>query len=935
MGMGGRQQQKRDKALSTRDTIAVAADPLMQDANRQRRVKLALFCAVLVFSVAAFVSADYFYSAAVLGSAVSGGPHGFCFSRDPVRGFAFRPNCSCIRPWLGGSYEFKTDNLGFRDQRMREVPLTDPRPRILILGDSAPEGMTSWEDSFIGRIAATFPQYEFLNGSVEGYSPSNYLNTARIVIQEGVNFDEAIVFIDISDAQDEAAFSHDIDASGAVATVSRKVSKANAYSDLRLRINNNLLLTNDVFQFFEKALVRFGWYHLDLGHGGNEFDLERSAWTYRKVSDTEPYETGYAPLGLEGGIAREKAKMDVLWRELNRRNIPVSIVVDPWPAQLAHDTVDSRQVRIWRDWCAGKCKRFITLFPAFFAIKEQCPRTQPGCWYLSHFIFGDTHYNSAGDAVVAEVISKSLIEIPATKRQASGPGHAPAMGSAAPVLEASGLQGRPLNPEREMPLRALLYAGALLLGLFVFTKTHSSRVRQAALLIASYGLYLTWGTWFLAVLLASTAINFLVGRWLRRRASALVLWAGLGFNLGLLTIFKYLPGIAVSIPIASLHKFSQLALPLGISFWTFQAMSYLFDLYRGEELDPSFAEFALYMAFFPVTIAGPICRLPDMLPQFRSAEAPARADLGRGLSRIATGLLMTEIAQLLGRGITGGQGINGGFALANDWSGPDVWCLAFGYGLQIFFDFAGYSHIAIGAARMLGFTLPENFARPFASSTPSIFWTRWHMSLSFWIRDYVFVPLATLRRAEWWRKFCLLLALILFGLWHKATILFLLFGCYQGMLLILHRQAQQVQRRFNWQPSTKAWTTLCWLLTAGFISLGWIFFRADSLSQAGRMVSALLSPAGYVRHVLDASLYLIVLSVAMAYGAVLFAIHALDGYSERLGATELMSRSGMLAIIVRERLVWVTPIWATVAVLVLTIMTDQSRAANVFMYRLF
>ena len=387
--------------------------------RRQRRVRLVLFLLSLIVSVTGFVSFDYFYSKAILASAVSGGPHGFCFSRDPVRAFAFQANCSCIRPWLGSSYTFNTNSLGFRDERIREVPLSDWRPRILILGDSAPEGMTDWQDSFIGRIAGQFPQYEFLNGSVEGYSPSNYLNTARMVMQRGVKFDEVIVFIDVSDAQDEAAFFHDTDSSGAVAIASGKLSKSTWYSNLRLGVNNHLLLTNEVFDFIEKDLVGFGWYHLDLGHGGNEFDLERSAWTYRKVSDDEPYETGYAPLGLERGVEKEKAKMDILWRELKAQDIPISVVVYPWPAQLAHDNVDSRQVRLWRDWCEGKCTRFITLFPAFFAIKDACPRFQPGCWYLSHFIFGDTHFNSAGDAVVANVIEKSLTEIPPEKRQAS------------------------------------------------------------------------------------------------------------------------------------------------------------------------------------------------------------------------------------------------------------------------------------------------------------------------------------------------------------------------------------------------------------------------------------------------------------------------------------------------------------------------------------
>ena len=406
--------------MSATPANAVSDAPIVSDVKRQRRIQLALFLCSLLFSVAAFVAIDYAYSKVILGSAVSGGPHGFCFSRDPVRAFGFRANCSCVRPWLGSSYEFNTNSLGFRDERIRDVPFTSSRPRILVLGDSAPEGMTSWQDSFIGRIAAKFPQYEFLNSSVEGYSPSNYLNTARMLLEKGVDFDEAIVFIDISDAQDEAAFFHDKDSSGAVATATQKQTKSDWYSDARLWINNNLLLSNDVFNFFERELVRLGWYHLDLGHGGNEFDLERSAWTYRQVSDSEPYETGYAPLGLEGGIAREKSKMDELYRDLQQRNIPVSVVVYPWPAQIAHDRVDSRQVRIWRDWCQGKCKRFVDLFPAFFAIKEQCPPLQPGCWYLSHFIFGDTHYNSAGDAVVAEVISKSLEEAPASKRVAFG-----------------------------------------------------------------------------------------------------------------------------------------------------------------------------------------------------------------------------------------------------------------------------------------------------------------------------------------------------------------------------------------------------------------------------------------------------------------------------------------------------------------------------------
>ncbi len=403
--------------LGTASSYAEKVESADVDIRRRRRIKFALFCSSLILSIAGFLAVDYLYSRAILGSAVSGGSHGFCFSRDPLRGFAFRPNCTSVRPWLGASYEFETNSLGFRDERIREVSARPSKHRILILGDSAPEGMTDWQDSFIGRLAARFPQYEFLNASVEGYSPSNYLNTVRILFRDGIQFDEALVFMDISDAQDEAAFFHDVDASGKVGTAGNKASMHTSYSELRLWINDHLLLTNTVFSFFERQLVRLGWYHLDLGHGGNEFDLERSAWTYRPVSDRELYETGYGPLGLEGGIAKEKTKMDTLWRELQQHNIPLSVVVFPWPAQVAHDNVDSRQVRIWRQWCGGRCFRFIDVFPPFFAVKNACPLLQPGCWYTNYFIFGDTHYNSAGDAIMADALSSALIRTPPLERR--------------------------------------------------------------------------------------------------------------------------------------------------------------------------------------------------------------------------------------------------------------------------------------------------------------------------------------------------------------------------------------------------------------------------------------------------------------------------------------------------------------------------------------
>jgi alginate O-acetyltransferase complex protein AlgI len=486
--------------------------------------------------------------------------------------------------------------------------------------------------------------------------------------------------------------------------------------------------------------------------------------------------------------------------------------------------------------------------------------------------------------------------------------------------------------------RIISYVLAFLLCAVILATVRSRPIRQAALLIASCALYLTWGAWFGTVLLVSVVMNYLLGEWLRRKGSGVNLSIGIVLNLALLSTFKYLPEAAVHLPFSSLHRFAHIALPLGISFWTFQAMSYLFDVYQGDNVEPSFFEFALYMAFFPVTIAGPICRMSDMLPQFRSDNVTGSNDIARGCQRIATGVLMMQLAKLLGQGILGGDGIASGFDRVTNWSGPGVWCLAFGYGLQLFFDFAGYSHIAIGAALALGFTIPENFARPFASTSPSIFWTRWHMSLSFWIRDYVFFPLMRLRREGWWRNLSLLLAMVLFGLWHKASILFLLWGAYHGLLLLLHRQVEGLERRFDWMPPTIPWTALSWVSTIGLVNLGWIFFRANSLRQARQMLAAILSPTTYRIHFLTGSLYWLVLALGVGYAIVLFTIDRLSRYSIDQADTQAAPASpptGLMALLARWRWFWLPPLYALALLFVLIVTMSRGTSTAQMMYSNF
>jgi alginate O-acetyltransferase complex protein AlgI len=477
----------------------------------------------------------------------------------------------------------------------------------------------------------------------------------------------------------------------------------------------------------------------------------------------------------------------------------------------------------------------------------------------------------------------------------------------------------------------IAYALTFLLCVVVLAKVRLRKVRLAVLLAASAALYLTWSPWFAAVLATSTVMNFVVGRTLRVRHSSSILCFGILLNLVVLGAFKYLPEATVHLPFSSLQRFSHLAMPVGISFWTFQAMSYLFDVFQGEEIDPSFLEFALYMAFFPVTISGPVCRLSEMLPQFRSEDSTRRDDLINGFRRIAIGVLMMQLAKLLGQGILAGDGISSGFDRVTHWSGADAWCLAFGYGLQLFFDFAGYSHIAIGAAKALGIAIPENFARPFTSTSASMFWTRWHMSLSFWIRDYVFFPMMQMRREAWWRNSCFLISMTVFGLWHKASVLFLLWGFYHGILLVLHRQVEAIGRKYDWTPPERLWNGVSWVVTMCLVNLAWILFRANSLARAHQMLAGILSPASYGEHVLSGSLYLLVATLAGGYAIVLLVINALDQSLDN-ETTESRSHVGPMAVLARWRWFWITPLYGLALLVLLFVTLSRGASTAQLMY---
>jgi len=417
-------------------------------------------------------------------------------------------------------------------------------------------------------------------------------------------------------------------------------------------------------------------------------------------------------------------------------------------------------------------------------------------------------------------------------------------------------------------VQTLISILVLLLVWVVAWHLNSVKARQALLLVASYGFYSTWGIGFLCVLIVSSLMNYICGLALRGKPTLARLWIGIALNLLLLGFFKYLPPLLEAGPAGSWQYdlARQIIMPVGISFWTFQGLSHLWDSYLEEGADPSLLEFCLYMAFWPTVFSGPVCRLPNLLPQFRQEPVFSSSNISAGALRVMQGLFMKMfLAQLLVSGWTLGEGVAAGFDLKAGWGAIDVWLLGIGFGFLLFFDFAGYSHMVIGAARIFGIRLPENFNRPFLSTTPSAFWSSWHMSLSFWIRDYVFRPLAATRRDPWWPYVVLVISMTLFGLWHGAKWTFIVFGVYHGLLLVIHRLSQQTKRRFPIRLPRHLGDCLAWGSTFLLVSLGFVIFRANDLTQAWSMLRAVLTPGAYGHSAMPRNFYLLTVGVAIGY----------------------------------------------------------------------
>ncbi len=369
--------------------------------------------------------------------------------------------------------------------------------------------------------------------------------------------------------------------------------------------------------------------------------------------------------------------------------------------------------------------------------------------------------------------------------------------------------------------------------------------RKVALLLASYLFYGAWDPRFLLLLVGSTGLDFLVGRALgspggivRRRRLLAVSVVG---NLGVLGVFKYLGffvdsataalhGLGVSVPVRSL----EITLPVGISFYTFQTLSYTIDVFR-RRIEPTRSplDFANYVAFFPQLVAGPIERAERLLPQLRGVGGRWRAD-GRGFGLIALGafkkvVIADNLAPLVD--LTYGD--------PSTTHAAALWLGTYAFAVQIYCDFSGYSDLAVGLGRLMGIRLVENFDAPYAATGPREFWRRWHISLSTWLRDYLYIPLGGNRRSRTRTAFNLAVTMLLGGLWHGAAWNFLLWGAFHGMLLGLGRSSR-LSRGWARVPAMARR-----MVFFHVVCLGWALFRARSLRECGIIWAKLLNPAGW------------------------------------------------------------------------------------------
>jgi D-alanyl-lipoteichoic acid acyltransferase DltB (MBOAT superfamily) len=406
----------------------------------------------------------------------------------------------------------------------------------------------------------------------------------------------------------------------------------------------------------------------------------------------------------------------------------------------------------------------------------------------------------------------------------------------------------------------LLFPSGLFFWLFLaFAVLHAATrkvwtVRKWLFIAFSLYFYYKCSGLFVGLLVATSVVDYWLARGIGkcpdRRVRAAFLTASLVSNLGVLFWFKYANFLGASLwgPLTG-HPFvpMSIVLPVGISFYTFQSLSYTIDVWR-REIEPlrDYSEFLFFVSFFPQLVAGPIVRARVFLPQIHADHYPDPSERAQAWRRIAGGLLKKAVvADYLASNL-----VDRVFASPLQHSGAECLMAAYGYALQIYCDFSGYSDMAIGIALLLGFRLPANFDRPYASASLTEFWRRWHISLSSWLRDYLYIPLGGNRKGSLRTYLNLAATMVLGGLWHGANWKFVLWGAMHGAGLALEKALGWPRR-----VERSIWLRLVGtVLTFHFAVLCWIWFRADSMASGTAMIGQILSNfrPGLLAPVLDA-----------------------------------------------------------------------------------
>ena len=415
-----------------------------------------------------------------------------------------------------------------------------------------------------------------------------------------------------------------------------------------------------------------------------------------------------------------------------------------------------------------------------------------------------------------------------------------------------------------------------------------------------YFFYKACGFYFLFILL-SAVVDFNLSNWIyaakTKRKKNLILIFSILINLGLLFYFKYTNFFIEIINELKLGEVQplHLILPIGISFYTFENLSYTIDVYRGKfKPVQSFLDYCFFLSFFPKLVMGPIVRASDFIPQIRKDIYISNHDIARGMYLILGGLFKKVV-------ISDYIYVNYVQYIFDDpsrHSGIECLLGVYGYAMVIYCDFSGYSDMAIGMAKWMGFTINENFDSPYQSSSITEFWRRWHISLSSWLKDYLYISLGGNRAGKVRQYFNLMITMLLGGLWHGASFNFVVWGGMHGIALAIDKLRLSLLTRFNNQRfNSKFWKVLGVIITFHFVCFCWIFFKASTFHDAGVIISQILFNFDIAAFTPMLSAYGTVFTIMLLGYIIHFIPKSYQFFTEKfLAKTSLLSRVAILLV---------------------------------------